>query len=338
MLKRLGVFDAFIASAIFAKNFHLFVEKGPTLEEIKAQFPGNLETVNYSLPVAKVLNPALWSHYAIELTRLQFLLSARAIASENIVLLHGTGNILVDTSTRRLNSVHIKSLSDYSDFVVNTPNLIIVAEGAHSRTRDEQLKISFNPTVPEALGGGKEYWCSGSVSLTGIRPDDRLFGHISLVVNPPTGLAVWGVFRPEHNDLFLNGQAPEPHRPYLNAEDCLQENAFRLLRHEEHFLQVSLPASPKLLKVSSTQTTLFELTLKKAEHFHSGYNTVLFGDAAGNGSPRGGLGWSLASTVYLDALEHLIRTPNREEALEAYNRRLSEIVHHWHFSMKDGTE
>lgn len=337
MLRRLGVLEEFKKTAIFSKEFHGFIEGGSQVIGLQGTFMGDLEHVNYSLPMPKALNPELWPHYAIEISRLQVMLSEKAILSENIVLLHGKGEILLDESDRKLNSLRfISSVKDFSGFVIDKPDLILVAEGAHSTSRDQQLKIPFYPTVLDSLGGGKEYWCSGVVSLEGVRPNDQLFGHMSLVVNPPAGLAVWGVFRPEYNDLFLNGQASEKEKPYSDVEDCLQQNAYWILKHEDGFLKTKLPESAKQLRVVQEKSSKFELTLKMADRFYSGRNTVLLGDSAGNGSPRGGLGWNLVSTVYMDALEKLVQSSSRKEALKIYNQRLMEIVKHWHFSLKDG--
>ncbi len=121
--------------------------------------------------------------------------------------------------------------------------------------------------------------------------------------------------------------------------DCLQTNAIKILTHEKDYLHVRMPLKSSEIKVHVERSSKLDIVLSRAEQFYHGTNVVLTGDSAANGSPIGGLGLSLVTSVYTDAIEQLVTdiyalNKERESALQAYDKRLEEIAHFRHFSLK----
>ncbi len=94
-----------------------------------------------------------------------------------------------------------------------------------------------------------------------------------------------------------------------------------------------------MIQVKLGQSDKFDLQPKMADRFFVHRNTVVIGDTAADGSPIGGLGISLVTSAYVDALIKLAQNLNsetitRQLALETYAKRVAEIVHYRHFSLE----
>ncbi len=157
--------------------------------------------------------------------------------------------------------------------------------------------------------------------------------HISLLNRPSDQSVGFAVFREKSHDLFLNGTMSAGEFEVMSAQQCLQRSAFEILQLEKNFLPIALPKEDKDIIVTDAAAGKFIVDRVSAERFSMGDNVFLFGDAAGFGSPTGGLGLSLVSSVYLESLTALVDSLHSENptgAADTYSKRVSEIIKFWH--------
>ncbi len=164
---------------------------------------------------------------------------------------------------------------------------------------------------------------------------DKIIQVIDTITNlTQTSIRTFGLFNVYPNELFLNGHA-------LDGEEvdaCLTRNALALLQRANHDKGIVDPGIDFLDKVMVLRKSqgIIEITASKANKFYSGNNVIVIGDAAGHGSPKGGIGLSLVTSVYAHALLDLLAqwdSSDRTTMLQAYNKRVSEIVDYWHNKM-----
>jgi 2-polyprenyl-6-methoxyphenol hydroxylase-like FAD-dependent oxidoreductase len=252
---------------------------------------------------------------------------------KNVYLLQG--DTLVHKGSpfnKEMSSVEFISATPHCEnFSLIEPNLIIVAEGVKSKTR-ESLSILF-PSVKEKKD---EFWCTGVVDLKNVMDYGQIPSMISVFQDIPLDSFAIGIFRNKYQDIFLNIKKSEANRSKSN-EECIQESAYEFLKREADHLDLQMPESSQKLLVNRDKSKDFKVVSSKAEHFYYGNNLVLIGDTAGNGTPMGGLGTTFAASVYIDALNKLTddlyaTALDRKASFELYNQRISEIVDFWHFS------
>jgi len=338
MLKHLGLAEKFKQEAVFSQHVRFFEKTAQTgrFEQIGGAFPGLPESLDYTQSVNDVFKNDLWPHYFIELHKLQTFLAKEATALSNVVLIHGEIEILdSEKPADQRRSVRVKSSSPaYSDFLIQRPNLIVVAEGTKSKTRtDLRFKMVRSP------GLENQHWCSGVVSLNGALKKAEVRGHISLVVDRTRGRFSFGIFRPATGDLFVNGKIKNENAGRETLDECMKRNAYDILKHEAPFLNIRMPASRNDIVLPADQSTLIGIEPLRAERITDGSNLVLLGDAAAGWSPLGGIGASFTLSLYPHALMTLTESLNgspaeRAAALDAYGRRVQEIIDFWHFARK----
>ena len=335
-LNGFGLVEKLQSDLIFSNDFRFFLKlpHGPLL--IEEVFSGNPNTIDYNLSIKEAFDRSGWPHFAIKISDFEKVLADELQTLENVFLLQGETEVLRPVSTANMNSVKFISASaQYQNFIVPNPQLLIVAEGSKSPSR-VALGISFTPAFEARL---PERWCSGVVSLAGIMKSEDINGHITLINNDLTGQVAFGVFRPKEQDLFLNGKMTEDDSKTWDKAKCLQENAHWILKEELGRLKITLPSSTEAIQVQLDQSDKFDIQPKKSDRFFADQNAIVIGDTAADGSPIGGLGISLVTSAYVDALTKLVQNLSspemtRQLALEAYARRVDEIVHYRHFSLE----
>lgn len=262
----------------------------------------------------------------INIADLQNELASFLIKNPKIRLIQGSATI---SNTPGDDSMHTIDLDHQINELISKryhmkPDLIVIAEGAHSINRTN-AGIKLKPVLKP------QQWCSGVVSLEGItKRTTKLMQVIDKAQNKEQSARTFGIFHFKPGKLFLNGQAYENE----SADDCLKRNAAELLNHivsvEKTTSNTILPQS---LTVVNKSQEIIDITPSKAERFFSGKNAITYGDAAGYGTPKGGIGLSLLTSVYSQAILDLLEqwnTDNRSQELQKFNERVSEIVDYWH--------
>ena len=315
--------------------------------------------IDFSQPVSEVFRVREVPSMAIEISALQEVLAQAILSIPGIFLLHGMPNVVGEVgitpsinagvlegrdgvctpplcpagahpslkegvSLASMKSVRIDTLDpSFETINVSRPNLIVIAEGSRSATRQ-------NLDIDSVAVKNNESWVTGFISLSKWILKNQVPGNIAFL--KIGGDTIFSVFRPlEWGDLFVLAT------PYPNEhpEECLQRSAFRILNWEANrFGFTQLPKMKEELEVTRFQSV--EVSLNKSSRIYDSSNIVLVGDAAGTGSPSVGLGASLVLSVYMEALMSLatsLRSTQFEERkpfLDRYQTRVGEIVDFWH--------
>lgn len=324
MLERLGLKNTFedIAHFVPSLRFHSKSFQGIEIEE--ELFTGTPDEIDYTQILPSIFPGFGWPHHAITINDLEHTLSEDLKKYPGIYLLHGHAEIFSDESSD-MNSVHFVSANKelFPNFIIDKPSLIVVAEGSRSETRDKL--VGFTDSRKEQ----REYWYTGAVSLDGII-DPRTNNHFTVLEDQPENRFTLAVLLPERGEMLINGSIVG-HDVCCTPEVYLQRGALEVLEREQSFLSLHMPHSFQDLVVHRCGIVAVEL--RKAKSFVFGDNLIFIGDCAGSGSPVGGFGLSFLCSVYMDALlrlsNEIVSGGNKIEAMQSYNDRVNEIIHHW---------
>ena len=116
------------------------------------------DDIDYQGAVHEILANPLPGLQVLDLAGLQARIAKNVLANDKIVLMHGITKLADTAVFPNIQSITISNLSSNTD-VTLTPDLIVVAEGAHSSTR-ESLGIKL-----EQLSQTQTF-CSGSVKFS----------------------------------------------------------------------------------------------------------------------------------------------------------------------------
>ena len=329
MLREMGLENLFKQKvATHSPDFSLSLqEKSKEKEFIKETYQGPIKSRSLKGPIDEVISYESLPHWTFEISKFESVFAEALKAFENIILIRGEGQVSGDGTIA--NKILIKPADGNKTLKALTPGLIVVAEGSRSKTRNS-LGISSSQTSQT------EYWCAGSISTEGllIKP----LNHISTIsdrINDSFDVS-YSVFKKESEELFLCHRVPKKlDNSVESLSQCLREGAKKILEKESKLLSPVADLSKGFL---ITKLINYPIVLQPSvsNSFTFGANLILIGDCAGNGSPLGGLGFSLVSSLYMQALTDLFdnfRLENRKEAFEDYEDYVSDIVNFWHESL-----
>ncbi|HXW52703.1 MAG TPA: FAD-dependent monooxygenase [Myxococcota bacterium] len=334
ILTDLGVAQVFRGASKRIEKFDFYFKNsaGQTNRLTKEPVPSP-EYFNYRDSVKKIFLNPLIGFDVINLAELQYELANKLTANQKVRIIRGTGVVSSSAGDDSLHTIEIRrqtgeSSGDTTNHKLR-PDLIVIAEGAHSDNRSS-VGIQMRKVLET------QRWCSGSVSLASVK--DHIFEKLLKVIDKggQPSVRTFGIFNARDNELFLNGVANEGEE----HDACLKRNAFELIWHactSTGYFPFSLIADRLEIIRKAQNQNIIEITPSKASRFYSGTNVIITGDAAGNGSPHGGIGLSLVTTVYAQALLDLLEAwqeTDRDQALIKYNQRVSEIVDYWHARMQ----
>jgi len=333
MLTNLGLDQTFrsIIQSLSKFYFHLAQPNRKPISFLREPLP--IPTVfDYHGKISSILlNPQV-GFDVVNLAELQHEIAEALVTDQRVKLIHGTSVVSETPNDDSLHTIEIFRHGEEksSEFVRLTPDLIVIAEGAHSENRN-RIGIQMKPILDT------QYWCSGSVSLKPIETYSIKNNFMTVFdQGGKTIIRTFGIFNARPSELFLNGLA----RSDEHLEACLKRNAVTLIAHAITRLGYFAPDLPseKLEIVRKIEgQKIIEIVPSKASRFSSGRNIITLGDASGNGSPQGGIGLSLVITFYAQALLDLLQDwqqDDRNHILDQYNNRVSEIVDYWHTKMK----
>lgn len=279
-------------------------------EEIPSHF-------DYFLPLEEILDKPRVGLQVANLADLQYELANNVKNNSRVHILYGTLTVSPEKDDN-LHSVEIREILKPDVTHRFKPDFIVISEGAHSINRTN-VGIGIVPVLK------KQLWCSGAVSLKNILETKDKFMHVNDIFGSgDLSIRNFGIFNVIEDELFLNAEA----RIEESTDDCLKRNALGLVKPYYTGQRTLLVDD---FHVTRTNPTIIEIEPSRAQIFTSG-QLILFGDAAGYGTSKGGIGLSLVTTVYSQALLDLLAgwEKNRFPALSRYNERASEIVDYWH--------
>jgi 2-polyprenyl-6-methoxyphenol hydroxylase-like FAD-dependent oxidoreductase len=329
MLHELNVAEDFMKVSTPMEFLHFHSEANKQATDILLDDGSPLDSFNYKGKVLDILNMPKAGLHVVNLAELQHQLSTSLVKNNKIFLINGTAAINNNTDSNFHDIEITQNINEYDTQKYSlTPDLIIVAEGAHSASRNN-LSIQFNTVLK------KQFWCSGSVSLKDTRENPRQFLQVLDVIrDEKPNVRNFGIFQVRNSELFLVGTAAA----HESVDQCLQRNAWELINAaNQRDGLASLAIAMDKIEVIEKSQDIIEITPSKADKFYSNNNLIIFGDAAGNGTPKGGIGFSLVTGVYSQALLDLLAVwelTGRQEILETYAQRVSEIVDYWHTKIR----
>lgn len=346
-MHELGFVSTYFENAYLSKSFHLFKEINSdqlnNVEVTKDNEPLIPIKIDYSQDLQNnIYTGSGRSHFPIKISRLQQALMKEVLNQNNIYILNGTGKVsgMYESDDKIMHSINFQDKYFSYNFQIKHPQLIVIAEGIHSYTRQE-LGISFK----EVPGTQEELWCSGTVDVKNFLQEDEPISqqnHASVLYNtsPTSPLFVFGVFKSQKkNHLFILAQSNADHK-FENSSHCVQFYANKVLEYEANHAHLSIysPKNYKDIPIVSVYEKFIKVQPQKAGAFTKGCNIVLIGDSAAVGTPKGGIGASL-SPVYAEAIKSLaydftIPELMREMALNKFSKRIHQITDFWHARSK----
>lgn len=315
MVKNLGLEAEIRSVATLTNRFGFYFDIGGISEEFSIPKEVAPDSFDFRGKIREIFkNPRVGLHVA-SLAAIQKQLARTLSQNPQVRFIQGADVVSNEPDTLGYHHVRISFLDKTIGL---RPDLIIVAEGAHSSTRF-RVGIEMQPMLK------KQLWCSGTIPLRDWHQNEPF---IELIEKQKTGtppLRVFGIFM--NQALFLNGQTMDEHE---TVENCLVRNALGLLKRVSKRDEKSLTEHLCVDDIGYSQE-LIHIVPSKADGFTSGKNLILFGDAAGYGTPKGGIGFSMVLTAYPQALLDMLEqwSTLREQSIGRYGMRVSAIVDYW---------
>ena len=328
MFKKLGLLNAFLKASNFVPSLRFHQMHHNQLEISEEQFLAFDESLDYSMSLGSLFKGYGWPHHAVKINDFEKNLSEVLSQIENIYFLSGTASIIDDnTSNSSMKTVQFKSndIASYPDITIEKPELIVVAEGARSATR-EALVGSYEISTRKS-----EHWFTASISLDEIQRKEAE-NTFTVLEDQPDGKFIIAAWLPQLSEMLINGNITSSDGNQVDMEQYIKESAYRVLQREQEYLDIMMPFSP--LNLSINRFNDFFVTFLRAKQFSYGDNLVFIGDAAGTGSPLGGYGITFLGSVYANSLielaSELRSSSDKENALNKYCEKVSTIISYWH--------
>ncbi|OPZ23923.1 MAG: 3-(3-hydroxyphenyl)propionate hydroxylase [bacterium ADurb.BinA186] len=328
MLTTIGVADDFRAVGHRAERFSLYMNHfDKELIDFETDATFVPENFDYRGPMSQIYEQHSAGLFILNLADLQHQLATSLARHDNVFFVQGSAEFFSDADTEKA-TITITSSNDTTYYL--KPEIIVIAEGAHSASR-KQLGIKLIPKIEQ------QWWCSGSVSLKNIWENGPKIMQVMDQKEEHSGsIRTFGIFNLRPKELFLNGQA---FSSLEDVDDCLIRNAQSLIKFRAQKGDVPKNLDLSSLTVEKKSQGIISITPSIAEYFSSKNNVIIYGDAAGFGTPKGGIGFSMITGPYpqalLDLLSQWSDASQRKEGLEKYALRVQEIVDYWH--MKTGS-
>jgi 2-polyprenyl-6-methoxyphenol hydroxylase-like FAD-dependent oxidoreductase len=208
---------------------------------------------------------------------------------------------------------------------VARPDLIVVAEGARSKTR-EAAGIELLNGKGEIL----ETWAIGSVAY----PAESGFQALTVFDQQPFGL-VNAMVNSKLGEINVNVTLPAGSNPTPEETGpILQARAAAMLNHHNASLGIEKRYAPDELPLTWVLESVVHVIEGRASAMTAGLNVVMAGDTAYHSSPIAGMGINLGTSSHVEAASTLgqaiLTGGDREAALEQYARTLNESGELWH--------
>ena len=198
---------------VFSLYFDHFDKPLVDLEMEESVVP---QEFDYRGPLTKIFEQPKAGFMNLNLADLQNQLAMSLAQHPKVFFVHGTSEFLKQNNELKY-GISIKLSNNFSYNL--EPDLVVVAEGAHSEGR-AQLAIDLKPRQP------LELWCSGSVSLgNSCEKHPKVTQVFDATRKNQSSMRTFGIFNVIDSELFLNGQA----FPEESVDDCLIRNAKILL-------------------------------------------------------------------------------------------------------------
>jgi len=323
ILRELRIADALKKISHPAKSFRFYIQRSDAITNFESSDENTPMSFDYRGPVKDIFqNPRIGLHI-FNIAQMQHELAQQLIQDKRVKLIHGEGRVLPTSDKNLMHEIRIECENDAQPLVLS-PDLIVIAEGAHSINR-EHIGIIFEQKIAPQL------WCSGSVSLLNHYSNTTMFVQLADIYKDNILQRTVGIFNLPAQQLFLNGEVHKNE----SVDDCLKRNGALLIKYARHAANNAedlpkLTVNPDEIQIIRKNEDIIVINPSKAVRAVSGNNVILTGDAAGNSTPRGGIGLSLITSVYQQALRDFLNNNDRKTALVEYNRRVSEIVDYWH--------
>lgn len=260
--------------------------------------------------------------YSISIADLQDFLAE--ISCERGVKVIGQAETSLESNQDGVYSVKATVGDDKKNFFIDSPALILLADGGNSETF-------------RALGG--RYLLKES-----LWPNESwIFGHYQC--NPEYGFCnLLFEFYEEYENLTISNCIFLPKKNEVNIAVTVNNTAIPDWRIKEIISQQAI----KILKASGVGSSKNEIVWysnrpvrimpKTADRCHFGKNVILMGDAVGTNSPVAAFGGTLCTSAYSYALRELVKDLDlfdQEAALERYSRRAQAYVQRWHDRVRE---
>ncbi len=319
-LKELGAYDDVMARSGFIDK-EITVQARPDGEEISVKRP----TGQTSGRGKTFLHPGMLDSDSVSQMRISDGEKALYAEAKRLGIEVRAGEVAElthDPSTNNYSATSRKA--DFSDKGVTlsgpkndlgTPDLVVVADGAGSPTR-EALGIEFK-------GESESKHYLGGLITKGIGAETR-----KVATQEPgferhvmaTGHSVYG-------DTWVSVEV-SPQEAALPPEERI-----KLLASKANYAMPEENVSEKDIGWGAGHVT--SVQNRRAERTTAGNNVVLIGDAAGTGSVWVGGDLNLALTTHLKAVEHLaknLKTPgrHRERSMQIFDRTVQWGTTRWH--------
>jgi 2-polyprenyl-6-methoxyphenol hydroxylase-like FAD-dependent oxidoreductase len=211
-------------------------------------------------------------------------------------------------------------------WTVARPDLVVVAEGANSPTRDSLGVKMKEPGV----GGIIETWAIGNVFY----PAEKSFAGLTLFNAQPLGFsnclvnAKTGQINVSVSLPVGTNPTPEETGPIIQARAAEMLN----LHNEAH--GVERRYAPDELPLSWVLEKVVHVTQGKADQMTVGENVVLAGDTATHDSPLAAMGINAGTSTHVAAASKLgkaiLARKNRPQAMAQYAQTLNQSGDLWH--------
>lgn len=314
MIKNLGIEQEIRSVATLTSHFSFYFDYGKGAQKIFIVKENAPETFDYRGKISEIFkSPRVGLHIA-PIADIQRVLAHSLSQNPKVIFIKDSD--VVSTNPDK-DGFHQVRITYNRKEIIFTPDLIIVAEGAHSKTRSS-IGIEMQPMLK------KQLWCSGVIPLKNWQLKDPFVELVEKQHKNALPMRAFGIFM--NQSLFLNGQTLNAHE---SVKDCLVRNALGLLKRVfkndenliDHLDTTSVGYSQELL----------HLVPSKADGFTSGKNLIFTGDANGHATPKGGIGFSLILSVYQQALLDMLEKwpQDREGSIGRYGMRISAIIDYW---------
>jgi len=327
MFKKLGLLNAFSGASNFVPSLRFHQMHQNQLEISEEQFTGFDENVDYSMSLSSLFKGYGWPHHAVKINDFEKNLSQLLFQMDNIYFLHGVAEIIDDNrSNSSMKTVRFKSIDpiNYPNITIENPELIVIAEGARSITRDS-LVGSYEISTRKS-----EHWFTASVSLEDIQKKEAE-NNFTVLEDQPDGKFIIAGWLPKQSEMLINGNIISSDGNPIDLEKYIKESAYRVIHREQQYLDIMMPSSPSDLSINSFNDFLVKFL--RAKQFSYGDNLVFIGDAAGTGSPLGGYGITFLGSVYVNSLielaSELRNFSDKESALKKYCEKVNNIITYW---------
>lgn len=208
----------------------------------------------------------------------------------------------------------VEKTGDSKDY--GTPELVIVADGAGSPTRQALgIDVKEESDSKFYLGGHVQKGLGPQTVKVAKREGGQFTRHIM------------GTGHQKYEETWVSVEIT-PEEAKLSPQERTE-----LLAKKAQYVFPDRTVTPQDVGWGAGQITTVQN--RRAERTTAGDNVVLFGDAAGTGSVWVGGGLNLALTTHLKALEHLVDSlkttrTGKERPLQVYNKTIQWATSRWH--------